>query len=234
MTNLHENLDSHKVIKKVVMKTVGERNYAAQETMHQLLSLKLHSSSFNVIPVSLNGSRKVSNVPSVENDGICTSNSPLDHYANRDQFDNSAEVMNLNFIQFATKFKVVSSKLTKMPENIIPKVFRTYSSNPRGPNFALYCKYQLLRYKPWLRTQSNAWGDVEATSEVLINSWQQFLQSPYGQNNVPQWLEKLEAIVLSQAEPDNDPFEKNISTREEWMILSDLHTPFDNSEQNQE
>lgn len=120
MTNLHENLDSHKVIKKVVMKTVGERDYAAQETMHQLLSLKLHSSSFNVIPVSLNGSRKVSNVPSVENDGICTSNSPLDHYANRDQFDNSAEVMNLNFIQFATKFKVVSSKLTKMPENIIP------------------------------------------------------------------------------------------------------------------
>ena len=234
VTNLHENLDSHKVIKKVVMKTVGERDYAAQETMHQLLSLKLHSSSFNVIPVSLNGSRKVSNVPSVENDGICTSNSPLDHYANRDQFDNSAEVMNLNFIQFATKFKVVSSKLTKMPENIIPKVFPTYSSNPRGPNFALYCKYQLLRYKPWLRTQSNAWGDVEATSEVLINSWQEFLQSPYGQNNVPQWLEKLEAIVLSQAEPDNDPFEQNISTREEWMILSDLHTPFDNSEQNQE
>ena len=234
MRNLHENVDSHKVIKKVVMKTVGERDYAAQETMHQLLSLKLHSSSFNVIPVSLNGSRKISNVPSAENDGICTSNSLLDHYAYRDQYDNSPEVMNLNFIQFATKFKVVSSKLTKMPENIIPKVFPTYSSNPRGPDFALYCKYQLLRYKPWLRTQSNAWGDVEATSEVLINCWQEFLQSPYGQNNVPQWLEKLEAIVLSQVEPDNNPFEQDINTREEWMILSDLHTPFDNSEPNQE
>ena len=104
VSNLHENVDSHKVIKKVVMKTVGERDYAAQETMHQLLSLKLHSSSFNVIPVSLNGSRKISNVPSAENDGICTSNSLLDHYAYRDQYDNSAEVMNLNFIQFATKF----------------------------------------------------------------------------------------------------------------------------------
>ena len=121
-----------------------------------------------------------------------------------------------------------------MPKSIIPKVFPTYSSSPRGPNFALYCKYQLLRCKPWLRTQSNAWGDVEATSEVLINCWQEFLQSPYGQNHVPQWLEKLEAIVLSQVEPDNDPFEQDISTREEWMILSDLHTPFDNSEPNQE
>ena len=47
-------------------------------------------------------------------------------------------------------------------------------------------------------------------------------------------LEKLEAIVLSQVEPDNDPFEQDINTREEWMILSDLHTPFHNSEPNQE
>ena len=41
------------------MKTLGEQDYAAQETMHHLLSLKLHSSSFTVIPVSLNGSRRV-------------------------------------------------------------------------------------------------------------------------------------------------------------------------------
>lgn len=149
VSNLRENVDSNKVIKKVVMKTVGERDYAAQETMHHVLSLKLHSSSFNVIPVSLNGSQKVSNVAPVENGGIRTSNSLVDHYANHDQSDNSAEVMNLNFIQFATKFKVVRSKLTKMPENIIPKVFPSYSSNSRGPNFTLYCKYQLLRYKPW-------------------------------------------------------------------------------------
>ena len=198
VSNLHENVDSHKVIKKVVKKTVGERDYAAQETMHHLLSLKLHSSSFNVIPVSLKGLRKVSNIPSIENDGIFTINSLLDHYANRDQYDTSPEVMNLNFIQFATKFKVVSGKLTKLPENVIPKVFPTYSSNPRGENFASYCKYQLLRYKPWLRTQSNAWGDAEATNEVLINCWQGFLETSYAQNHVPQWLEKLEAVVLSQ------------------------------------
>lgn len=47
----------HKAIKKVVMKSLGERAYASQETMHHLLSMKMHSSSFNVIPVSLNGSR---------------------------------------------------------------------------------------------------------------------------------------------------------------------------------
>ena len=41
------------------MKTLGERDYATLEVIHHLLSLKLHSSSFNVIPVSLNGSRQV-------------------------------------------------------------------------------------------------------------------------------------------------------------------------------
>ena len=142
--------------------------------------------------------------------------------------------MNLNFIQFATKFKVVSCKVTKLPENVIPKVFPTYSSNPRGANLALYCKYQLLRYKPWLRAKSNAWADAEATSEVLISCWQEFLKPPYGQNHVPQWLEKLEGIVLSQEEPDNEQFEQDANTREEWMILSDLHTPFGNSEENPE
>lgn len=106
VSNLNENVDSHKVIKKVVMKTVGERDYPGQETMHYLLSLKLHSSSFNVIPVSLNGSRKVSNIPSIENDGICTSNSLLDHYPNRDQYDTSPEVMNLNFIQLLQNLKL--------------------------------------------------------------------------------------------------------------------------------
>lgn len=55
----------------------------------------------------------------------------------------SSEVMNLNFVEFATRFKVVSGKLTKIPENVITKVFPTYLSNPRGQNFTLFCKHQL-------------------------------------------------------------------------------------------
>ena len=191
INSIHDDTHSHKAIKKVVMKTFGERDFAAQETMHHLLSLKLHSSSFNVIPVSLNGSRKVSNNFSLENDSICTTNSQLDHYANRDQYDNSPDVMNLNFLQFATKFKVVNGKLTKLPDNVIPKVFPNYSSNSREPKIALFCKYQLLRFKPWQRTPNNAWGDTQLSDEMLTNCWQQFLQTPYAQTNVPHWLEKL-------------------------------------------
>ena len=228
--NVDSSTDPHRVIKKVVMKSLGERDYAAQETMHHLLSLKLHSSSFKVLPVSLNGSRRVRDTASIEEGESCTDYSLLDMYAKREQYESSPNVVNMNFLQFATTFKVVNNELTKLPENVIPRIFPIYSSNPKGPNFGLYCKYQLLRYKPWQMTQSNAWDDQEPTDEILINCWHKFLQTPYGQSNVPDWFDKLQTVIQSQ-EPEDDPSEEQEVTREEWMILYDLNTPFDNSEQ---
>ena len=36
-----------KAIKQLMMKSLGERDFSAQETAHHLLSLKLHSTTFN-------------------------------------------------------------------------------------------------------------------------------------------------------------------------------------------
>ena len=117
------------------------------------------------------------------------------------------------------------NQLVKLPENVIPTIFPTYSSNPKGQNFGLYCKYQLLRYKPWRRSQNNAWGDQEdPTDDTFINCWQAFLQTPSEQRNVPDWFDKLQAVIQSQ-ESETESSEQPEATREEWMILSDLHTP---------
>ena len=70
--NASNNTQPQKVIKKIVMKTLGERDYAAQETMHHLFSSKLYSSTFNVIPVSLEGSRKICINLSDDIDESCT------------------------------------------------------------------------------------------------------------------------------------------------------------------
>ena len=110
--NVDNNSDPHRAIKKVVMKTLGERDYAAQETMDNLLSLKLHS-SFKVIPVSLNGSHRVCDNTSIEDGDSCTDYSILDVYANRQQYDSSHAVTNMNFVQFATTYKVVNNELTE-------------------------------------------------------------------------------------------------------------------------
>ena len=99
-------------------------------------------------------------------------------YVNRAQYDspriNTAKLI----VQFATQFEVVDKKLTKLPDNVVPRIFPTYSSNPKGPNFAQYCKCQLLRYKPWKISQDNAWDNEEPSDQNIINKWRQFLQTP--------------------------------------------------------
>ena len=170
-------------------------------------------SSFNVIPISLNGFRRVNTHLSEDSGAICTSNSLLDVYANCEQCDSSPHLANLNFTQFATKFKVENEQLTELPPNVVPKRFPTYSSNPKGPNFALYCKYQFLRYKPWKLTQDNAWDDQETSDDIFVTCWHEFLQTPYAETNVPDWFDKLQDIIQNQQEPDNQPVELDSSNK---------------------
>ena len=49
--NCRSDSSATKLTKKVIMKSLGERDFSAQETMHHLMSLKLVSSSFNATPV---------------------------------------------------------------------------------------------------------------------------------------------------------------------------------------
>ncbi len=106
------------------------------------------------MPVSLNGSRRVRDTESIEDGEPCTDYSLLDVMLIVSNIRVSQEVVNMNFVQFAQHTKLFNNELTKLPENVIPRIFPTYSPNPKGPNFGLYCKYQLLHYKPWQATQT--------------------------------------------------------------------------------
>ena len=224
-----ENSDAKKIIKKLAMKALGERDFSAQEAMHLLLSLKLHSCSFKVIPVSLTGSRKVrkptDSNSNIENEGeeVSTENSLLDAYAHRENYDDSIEFDNMNLAQFAQKYKVFKNQLVTLLDNVVPRIFPTYSPNPAGTNFALYCKFQLLRYKPWKNSQNNVWGCEDPSDETLVSVWHEFLQTPYAQRNVPDWVDKLQNVVLNQ-EPQFEQPEQQESEchQEEWMILAGL------------
>ena len=83
----------------------------------------------------------------------------LDVYSLQHQYQTAktGNLANLSFLAFATKFRLVNNKLAPQSKNIVPRVFPIYSSNPKSPNFGLYCKYQLLRYKPWTIKEENAW-----------------------------------------------------------------------------
>ena len=57
LINSQNEDNSHKAIRKIIMRAVGQRDMSIQEEMHQLLSLKLVSLTFQVISSSLDGSR---------------------------------------------------------------------------------------------------------------------------------------------------------------------------------
>lgn len=75
-----DNFDSGKVVQRLMMRAVVLRDMSIQEVCHQLLKLKLHSSSFQVVTLSLDGSRKIANV----NGELISKWSLLDLYANRE------------------------------------------------------------------------------------------------------------------------------------------------------
>lgn len=160
----------------------------------------------------------------IEDGDLVTNDSLLDAYAKRAKYSDSVRnIMTLNFVTFATKYKVVNKQLRTQAQNTLARIFPVYSSNPKGPNFALYCKYQLLTYKPWHTTQNNAWDDEPGTDPTYITKWKEFLQSSYAKEHVPDWHEKLH-VAQNYSEGDTDIGEtvQQFSPREEWMLLADL------------
>ena len=132
--NCNNNSNPTKVIKKVIMKSLGQRDFSAQETMHHLMSLKLVSSSFNVVPISLNGSRRIK--PKILDGDDVTNDSLLDTYAKREKYANIIpDIMALNFIDFAIKYKIVNNKLSSQSENMVPRVYPLYSPPKKWPKF---------------------------------------------------------------------------------------------------
>ena len=131
------------------MRTLGQRDFSAQETMHLLLSLKLYSTTFNVLPVSLYGSRRV-NPNQHSASAPCTKDSLLDLYAKRLQYvNNFPDIKKMSLLEFITKYRLVKGKLVNQSSLIVPRVFPNCSPNPKGKFYSLFCKYQLLKYKPW-------------------------------------------------------------------------------------
>jgi len=125
------------IIKKTVMKTLGQRDFSAQEAMHHLLFLNLVSSSFNVIPINLNGSRRL-NVTKKPDDRAAT-DSLLDVYAQREKYQGTVkcDLRNLNFLQFAMKYNLVNGKLVDQLNNVVPRV---------SPRIHQIQKVQILAY----------------------------------------------------------------------------------------
>ena len=97
---------------------------------------------------SLNSSKQL--LRNADSNVVELKDSLVDSYANRESFLSiDPFLMNMNFLQFASKYKMYGKKLKERssPDTLALRILQKYSSSPQNSNYFLHCKIQLLRYK---------------------------------------------------------------------------------------
>ena len=105
-----------------MIRSVRERDYSAQETAYQLLSLPLVSCTFTFVALSLNSEHVLSK--DKDSGEQIVELSLLDHYATR------SNLLDVNLITFVNNYSIYSGELRRRPSPVIVRTFPHYSPNP--------------------------------------------------------------------------------------------------------
>eukprot|EP00112_Aurelia_sp_Birch-Aquarium-sp1_P007931 Seg1866.4 transcript_id=Seg1866.4/GoldUCD/mRNA.D3Y31 product="hypothetical protein" protein_id=Seg1866.4/GoldUCD/D3Y31 len=133
----------------------------------------------------------------------------------------------MNFDQFATNHKIVNKKLALQNSNVVPKFYPNYPSSP-SDKYGMYCKYQLIRYRPWSTNIQDAWDNECAENATYIRKWTQFMATDYAKVNVTDWSQQMEIIeqqILKEcasADSHNNDYVSEPHEEEDWMQVSRL------------
>ena len=232
VSKLGLNSNPLSAFRKAMIQVVGERDFGAQETAHILQSLPLYSCTFNFVTLSLDGGRKIrTNTQSPQEKS--TTPSILETYMNRIQNQESfPNIMSLNIVDFVSKYTISQNELVCRTHEVIVRTFPIYSSDPRGNNYGLYCKYQLLKYKPWQTNPQNAWDNQPECDASFISMYMQFLSTDYAKQHVATLAEELhraEQYESTQSTNDDETDQTEDTpehNQEEWMFLCQLQPTY--------
>jgi hypothetical protein len=197
-----EETDVQKSLKKVMMHVLGQRDVSLYEACHQLSGLPLHKSNILVVTANLQAGNKIH--LNEETNEIEKGTSLVDLYKERYKYSEE-DLSTMNFIKFGTfyknKLQIVDKGLPTQrqilckqshPDHIALRIFQKFSSNPKNPQYNLFCKFQLLRFKPWVDNFSNALGEnivQDEADDCYRVAWHEFLNTEIAKTLVPNWAE---------------------------------------------
>lgn len=222
--SLSSESDARKALRSAMLRSVGERDFSSQETAHMLLSLPLFSCTYNFIAVPLNESRQLTK--DSESGELVLQQSILDQYASRDCFPD------MSLCEFVSQFTVSRSNICERSSPVIVRTFPRLSPNQQSELYGQYCKYQLIKHKPWKDHPSSAWtykGSTD-TDVTYISAYNAFLQTEAGRHHIPQFASELARAqqYVSQTE-DNDEESDDSSQdtdQEDWMLLCHINQQY--------
>ena len=198
--------NTHKAMQQVLNKVIGQRDISSPEAVHHLLGLDMHTNSYTVITTSLDFSKQLAR--NNRTHVIELKDSLVDAYANRHEFlqtDNN--LMSMNFYDFALKYQMSKKTIKLRPnqETVVIQIFQKFSASPKNATYYLYCKYQLLRYKPWQTNHNNALiRGCQDNEEGWIRSWIAFLETPIGKQSVPTAEQALSNARIAVDETEDE------------------------------
>ena len=143
--SLREDNSSLTAVQKLLISSVGERDYSAQETCHLLLQLPLFRASRDFVYLSLDGSRSV--VTHLQTGQPATASSILDHYRARPANPPYKNMTLLHFAQQYSMPKDPASQPAVRSKKVVIIVRPYYSPEPDSPNYEQYCQQKLMLHK---------------------------------------------------------------------------------------
>ena len=142
VNSLKQGNDSLTAAQKLLINSIGERDYSSQETCHLLLQLPLFKASRDFVVLSLDGSRMVDNT---SRDGqIATLPTIFDHYVCRPTTLQFNDMTLLTFAKAYNMPRETSANPTQRRKEVVVVVRPYYSSDPNGPNYEEYCKQKMM------------------------------------------------------------------------------------------
>ena len=148
----------------------------------------------------------------------------VDTYASR------AGIQDVNLVSFVSKYTTIKGHLARRSSEVIVRTFPQFSSNSHSKTYGQYCKYQLLEYKPWSHSMSNARNNCPDTDEDYIMAYKQFLAIPHIDRYITNFASELNNASHAQAEDIEDsPDPSTEDQTEEWMTLCHLNQQFSQS-----
>ena len=175
---LKEGNQSLKAVQKLLIHSVGDRDYSAQETCHILLQLPMFKASRDFIVLSLDGSRAVED--HLQQDSQATVPSIFDHYIARPTTSCLNSITLLEFAQQFTVPKELGTEPNRRSKKVVV-IARPYCSpDPTGPKYEQYCRQMLMQHKAFRHM-----SDLLAGHQTYAEAYAEFLQT----GNIPISLE---------------------------------------------
>ena len=172
--SLKDDNTSLKAVQKLLINSVGERDYSARETFHLLLQLPMFRASRDFIMLSLDGSLAVED--RLDEDQPATALSALDHYIGRPTIPQFNEMTLLHYVQQFTMPKQLGSNLSRRRKTVMVIVCPYFSPDPSSPKYEEYCRQKLMLHIPFHREE-----ELLGDSDSYAAAYAIFLQS----GNVP-------------------------------------------------